>query len=298
MSRDITLHKTSIIGRRDSNEDAEGYVLNLSSEGKSIDIAFAPIDFFIICDGHGGEKVAKYVAPRLTEIFTSKNLTYPLSQIYINKIFTSVQTELIEHPKKIAKNCGCTVLIMVRYICKKEPFKKHIQIINCGDCRAILCRNGFAIPLSKDHKPSWPDEKNRINQVNKKYGTNKPIHFDGDWRIGDLSVSRSVGDLDNTPHVTHLPESFIYELGSDDEFVIIACDGLYDVVENHTAVNFVRDHLTNNLIQTYNIDGEYGIYPNRAIAKQINIARKLAEYAVASSSGDNISVMIVFFDRR
>ncbi len=288
MTRTVSLHRTSLCGFRPTNEDVEKYRINLSEYGNAIDENCAPIDFFVVCDGHGGSEVSKFVAPRLERFFMNPKLVYPLPNNIIYKIYNNIQKLLINHPKKIANNCGCTAIVVIRYA--DADNKKHIQVINIGDCRAVLSRKGLAIPLSKDHKPIWPDEKKRIDSVNNKNGTNEKIHYDsGDWRIGDLSVSRSFGDLDNTPFVSHIPDSYCHQLGQDDEFIIIACDGLWDVLQNHEAVNFVRDHLNNNHIEFYKIPQKY---PTNNDDNQ-NIARKLGDYAIAKGSTDNVSILIV-----
>lgn len=291
MLSDISLHKTSLQGYRVANEDSEKYNINLSINGNPINPNYAPIDLFIICDGHGGHKVAEYVTNELERILMKKCLKYPLKHSYIIKIFDYIQKKLINNKEGIAKTCGCTALILIRYM--DNNMNKNIQVINLGDCRAVLSRKGLAMPLSKDHKPYWPDEKKRIDNVNNKYGTNRQIHFaDGDWRIGDLSVSRSFGDIDNTPYVSHIPDSFCYQLMNDDEFIIMACDGLWDIVQNHDAVNFIRDHYNNNHIEFYNIPGRYPMEINND-----NIARKLAQYAIINGSTDNVSVIIIFFEK-
>jgi serine/threonine protein phosphatase PrpC len=295
---DINVHKTSICGRRLANEDEELVVRNLSmmDEGP-INSQYAPIDLFIICDGHGGSQVAKFVVPQLQKFFCNKSLVYPLKDTYIHSIFNHIQQKLKSHPNNIADECGSTALVLIRYIFNK---KKCIQVINLGDCRAVLARSGFAIPLSKDHKPEWTDEKIRIRNINKAYGTNEKIYFDEEaWRIGNLSVSRSFGDLDNVPYVTHIPEIFNYCLHAiDDEFIIMACDGLWDVIRNEEAINFVRDHLRNNYLYTYNILNQYPPPDHKGINKKSeeNIARKLAEYAKAKDSTDNISILIIIFN--
>ncbi|ADO18549.1 putative protein phosphatase 2C [Acanthamoeba castellanii mimivirus] len=291
MPRKITSYKTSLQGLREENEDVELMNLNLLLTGKPNNPKYAPIDLFIVCDGHGGKEVAEYVAPRLNRYIMNNNNTFPLHRQHVAKIYDAIQNELIG--KGIARTCGCTALVIIRYM--NESKRENIQVINIGDCRAVLCKNGLAIPLNKDHKPIWPDEKRRIDRVNEKYETNEKIHFDaGDWRIGDLSVSRSFGDLDNTPYVTHVPDLFDYQLQSDDEFIIMACDGVWDVLENHEAINFVRDHRNDNHTEFYSIPGKY---PNREAFESDNISRKLASYAIARGSTDNVSVIIIFFSK-
>ena len=299
MSRAIDLHKTSQRGLRPTNEDVEKFKLNL---GQNANPNYAPIDLFIICDGHGGDSVANFVAPKIEKYLTNANLTYPLRHDQICKIWSYIQNEVIQHPQKIASFCGSTALVLIRYL--DNASQENVQIINIGDCRAVLSRKGLAIPLSKDHKPYWPDEKSRINTINAKNPSNiKEIHYDaGDWRVGDLSVSRSFGDLDNTPHITHIPDSFNYKLKPTDEFIIMACDGLWDNVQSHEAVNFVRDHMNNKNTEFYKIeyqlDGKKMIYPSDEVKKTNNIARKMASYAIAKGSTDNVSILIIFFNPR
>lgn len=292
MAKSISLHKTSLQGFRESNEDAEKYNMNLLADGRPKNTKYAPVDFFVICDGHGGSSVSGCVVDSLEKHFMNKKLVYPLKHSYVKKIYNYIQNELINHPAKIAHYCGSTALVLVRYLDNDK--KENIQVINLGDCRAILSRKGLPLPLSKDHKPIWPDEKHRIRKVNEKYNTDIQIHYDsGDWRIGDLSVSRSFGDLDNTPYVTHVPDSFNYALDFDDEFIVMGCDGLFDVLENHHIINFVRDHLVSNQIDLYDIPHKYN-HKNYLSIK--NIARKLAQYAIAKGSTDNVSVFIIFLN--
>lgn len=290
-------HIVSKCGLRDSNEDVERYLLNLSPEGYVVKNRYAAADFFVICDGHGGKEVADFIAPNLEKYFmeqTSKYpLKYPLSIKYIKTVYNTLQAKLCEHSKHIAKYCGCTALVVVIYLDSRN--ERNVQVINIGDCRAVLSRGGLAMPLSIDHKPSWPDEKIRIDGVNLKHNTNKQVTFTGgDFRIGDLSVSRAFGDLDNTPHVTHTPDIYNYRLTSIDEFIIIACDGVWDVLRNEEAINFVRDHRTDNHIKLYNIKNVYP--PTTKSYNSKNIAEKLADYAIARGSTDNVSIIIVFLN--
>ncbi|XWV26073.1 hypothetical protein QJ857_gp1007 [Tupanvirus soda lake] len=293
MPRPIHVHSTTQQGKRESNEDVELHQLNLLDDGYIKDRRYAPIDFFIICDGHGGSEVAQHCAPLIKRHLMKKTLNYPLTHSYICKIYDYVQKDLASHQEQIGMECGCTALVVVRYY--DDEGRDYVQVINLGDCRAVLSRRGLAIPLCKDHKPFWSDEKHRIDNVNKRYGTDFQIHYEaGDWRIHDLSVCRSFGDISATPHVTHIPESFNYPLQNDDEFIIMACDGLWDVVQNHEAVNFVRDHMKNNNIELYEIPGKY---PSPEVANSNCIARKLASYAIARGSTDNISIYIIFFGK-
>lgn len=306
MHREISVYPCTECGAyREDNEDVEKYNLNLTKLKNVININpkdkyddnLAPVDFFAICDGHGGRDVAKYVVPELETRFMNVKLNYPLPKRLIENIFTSVQNKLKKHPRKIADGCGCTALVVIRYLDNYNRAADNIQVVNLGDCRAVLSRNGLAIPLTIDHKPYWSDEKRRINAVNHQYNTHEKVHYDaGDWRIGDLSVSRSFGDLDNTPYVTHTPDSFTYALQKEDEFIIMACDGVWDVLQNHDAVNLVRDFLTNNNIELYSIPRKFNAHEEKRLASKnghINVAQILMKYAYAKGSTDNISIYII-----
>ncbi len=95
-----------------------------------------------------------------------------------------------------------------------------------------------------------------------------------DWRIKSLSVSRSFGDLDTQPYVTHIPEIYKLRLNKKDKFLILACDGLWDVMSNQEVVNFIL----------------------KCIDKKCkNISKELANYAINKGSMDNVSIVIKVF---
>lgn len=288
MIRSVNVHQASLQGKRYSNEDVECYLTNLSYRQHPF---LPPIDLFIICDGHGGKEVANKVAPQLMKKFLAQ-LSFPTTYQSVCDIYDDIQRDVLNDKSCRGSVCGCTALVLLRF--RNNDGTEGIQIVNLGDCRAVIARLGIAIPLCKDHKPFWSDEKSRIDRVNHQCNTKEIVHYDaGDWRIHDLSVCRSFGDFNATPQVTHCPESFIYPLQAADEFIIMACDGLWDVLENHEAVNFVKDHLHHNNIQYYDIPHKY---PTKESLQSTDIAYKLATYAIARGSTDNVSIFIVVFN--
>jgi serine/threonine protein phosphatase PrpC len=262
----------SLQGKRDSNEDQHIGIININNNDKLIN----PVNFIGVFDGHGGKLVSKYLKNNLPKyIFKKTNVNIfdqksNVTSNFFGKLFDKIQTDLINDHPQAAKRCGSTALCGVIY--KNNKNINYIWIANVGDSRAVLCNHtNKAVPLSKDHKPHLLPEKKRIESLGGK------IKFDGvDWRIGDLSLSRAIGDLDNTPYVTHTPELFRYKLNKQDKYIIFACDGLWDVISNTDAVNFV-----NYLINKRYIG---------------NIAKKLAEYAITKGSYDNVTVSIMFLN--
>jgi serine/threonine protein phosphatase PrpC len=115
---------------------------------------------------------------------------------------------------------------------------------NAGDSRAVLCRGGVAFALSEDHKPTDAGEKARIDRAG---------GFVLNGRVnGVLSLSRAIGDVsfkqrDVAPElqaVTPCPDVLEVQMQLDDEFVVQACDGIWDCVTNEQAVMFVRNELS------------------------------------------------------
>lgn len=143
-----------------------------------------------------------------------------------------------ESPDLPVVQSGCTAIVAVIH-------QGQLHVANAGDSRAVLCRAGEALELSKDHKPTQEAELLRIQQA-------------GGWvteagRVnGNLNLSRSVGDLrykQNTalaPEdqvITAAPDVRTMEMSPDDEFLVIACDGVWDCKTSSEVVHFVRDRL-------------------------------------------------------
>ena len=293
MIRYIDVYRASLQGHRDANEDVEKVIVNMyygDGVNENYRADKTPADIFIICDGHGGSSVAEYVASELEKYLTNVRIRYPLNVDYVKKLYTSIQKKIVNHPERIGQLTGSTALVVIRYVYQNSLW---IQVINLGDCRAVISKSGIAVPLTQDHKPHWPDEKRRIDKVNENRlpRDREKVKFnEGDWRIKDLSVSRSFGDLDNYPYVTHVPEVYNYLLTNQDKFIVIACDGVWDVLENHEVINFVSDHLMGNHIELYDIPL---LYDHRQHPPNMSIAKKLAKYTIARGSRDNVSVIII-----
>jgi serine/threonine protein phosphatase PrpC len=265
------IQRASLLGKRESNEDKEIIIINLDGSDSKIN----QINFCSIFDGHGGGGVSKFMKDNLHNYFVHKHVDSMIKNNkkfnkYTQRVFDMLQKKLINDHPQLSKRCGSTSLSTILF---HNNNKLNLWGINLGDCRAILCNKyNIPIPLTKDHKPNSIEERNRITQLGGK------IKFDGyDWRIGDLSVSRSMGDTDNTPYVTHLPEIFKYTIHPDDKFIVMGCDGLWDVLDNQEVVNFILEYLNQS----------NGILKNDS-------AKFLADLAIRSGSTDNVSVIVQF----
>eukprot|EP00210_Caulerpa_lentillifera_P007780 g7424.t1 len=171
-------------------------------------------------------------------------------------------------------SAGCTAIVAV-------ITKNSLHVANAGDSRCVLCREGEAIPMSRDHKPTDPDELSRIR-------TAGGFVFEG--RVnGCLNLSRAIGDLeykepkDLPPEqqiITANPEIKSIQLSPGDQFVLLACDGIWDVLSHQQACDFVLEKLTSKK-ELYEICSELCDYC-------------LAEDSAGSGEGcDNMTVAIV-----
>jgi serine/threonine protein phosphatase PrpC len=119
-----------------------------------------------------------------------------------------------------------------------------LVVANAGDSRAVLCRRGEAIDLSRDHKPTDEDERARIMKAG---------GFVSEGRVnGSLALSRAIGDLEykrsktlpaRDQIVTAYPELTEQTIADGDEFIVIACDGIWDVLSSQQCVDYVRERV-------------------------------------------------------
>ena len=233
---------------------------------------------FGVFDGHGGCEVAKYVANHFTEEFL-KNQNYlrndikkALEENYqkmdklmlekegsdellaeyqkskeeaakIKENNKSSQIEMLRQvidPKeqsdaKISMFTGCTANVLVIQ-------DKKLFFANAGDSRSVLCKKGQAIPMSVDHKPSLPAELKRIDKAG---------GWVSDGRVlGNLNLSRGIGDSEykgdkklkpEEQMISNFPDVKIENLSGDIDFIVIACDGIWDCKTNQEVCDFFTD---------------------------------------------------------
>ena len=118
-------------------------------------------------------------------------------------------------------------------------------------------------------------EKERVEQSG---GT-----VEWDMLNGFLEVSRAIGDFDRelkakTRGLTARPDTDVFDLVDEDEFIIIACDGLWDVLDSQDAVHYARAYL-----QRYN--------------SVEAVCEALVDEALRRQSDDNVTVIVVAFNR-
>lgn len=142
--------------------------------------------------------------------------------------------------------------------------------------RAVLCSAGKAIEMSHDHKPAREDERARIEKLG-----GKVIHY-GTWRVqGVLAVSRAFGDRRLKTYVSAEPEVKQWQLQDGDEFLILASDGVWDVLSSQAAVDIVRAAMQES---RQNGNG---------LPDVKEAARRLTNAAYSYHSMDNITSLVI-----
>lgn len=222
------------------------------------------MDLFGLFDGHSGNFAATFSAEETKNILEEslKQPQYNLPDI-IQSLFPSVNKnfkQILATKSANVQNSGTTALIILVQdsIC---------YLANLGDTRAVLCRENKALRISKDHKPI--DEEDRVQSLGG-YISGKSTK-----RInGMLAVSRSIGDFHMDPFVRDEPFVNIFPFTDKDDFIIIACDGVWDELEDNQATEIVA------------------LESDPFLA-----ASKLRDASYLAGSDDNISVIIARLEK-
>ena len=136
---------------------------------------------------------------------------------------------------QIAMFTGCTANVLVIQ-------DRKLYFANAGDSRSVLCKSGTAIAMSIDHKPSIPAELKRIEKAG---------GWVSDGRVlGNLNLSRGLGDTEykmdkklkpEQQILSSMPDIKIENLTGDIDFVVVACDGIWDCKTNQEVCDFFAD---------------------------------------------------------
>lgn len=220
-----------------------------------------------VFDGHGGSRAAQYCKEHLLQ-HASKDprlLKVDPKEVLTNAFFRT-DAEFSALARQFGFNDGTTAVAAL--VSAVEGGGRRIHVANAGDSRAVLVqRGGRAVGMSVDHKPNREDEMARI----KKLG-GKVVHW-GQWRVnGVLAVSRAIGDVSLQPYVTCEPELYERDVaGGTDEFLVLASDGIFDVLQNDDVARLVD------------------------VAKSdfVNLARILCNEAIILGSSDNVTAVVI-----
>ena len=277
-------------GWRSKMEDAHVTTLQLDSNTSC----------FGVFDGHNGKEVAVFVSLHFTqeliknEKYQRGDIENALKETYMqmDRLIRGQEAEIelfrakhdlfestLVRPEDAlgaGEEVGCTAVVAVLR-------GNVLYVANAGDSRCVLGRGGRAVDLSTDHKPTLPEEMARIQAAG---GT----IFEG--RVnGNINLSRSLGDLTykNVPNLPpdqqiliSLPDVRRVELTPEDNFIVLCCDGIWDILTSQQCVDFIYERLSTKPLKT--------------------IAEEICDRCLASSpiqpegrGCDNMTVVLVAF---
>ncbi|PON90384.1 Serine/threonine protein kinase [Trema orientale] len=250
-------------GRRESMEDTHFLMPYMCNK--------TDIHVFGIFDGHRGAAAAEFSARALPGFLQALGCLSSSPADALTKAFVKTdiafrsELDSYRQSKRASQkdwHPGCTAVAAL-------IVRNKLLVANAGDCRTILCRGGRPFVLSRDHVASCLEERERVVKA----GGQVKWQVDT-WRVGAaaLQVTRSIGDDDLKPAVTAEPEITETILSADDEFLVMASDGLWDVVSNAEVISIIRDTVK-----------EPGM-----------CSKRLATEAAERGSKDNITVIVIF----
>ncbi|OQR98522.1 protein phosphatase [Achlya hypogyna] len=275
--------------------------------------------FAAIFDGHGGAEVAQFLKERLYTCIAEKlddetGHTIDVIERALRDSFAQVDKEVIYRKEWQYQGSTATAVFLIDDL---------IWSMNVGDCRAVLCRNGKALALTRDHKPNDPIEKARVERMGGRVdwhglrdARGNPVPDMGAYRINsNLAVARAFGDRDQRPYVTAEMELKCFRRDPDDKFIVVASDGLWDVFTSAEVVTFVLDVLAGEVggreswrsgshadtsIELFEWKQKYQsdtsmIKASRA-RRKAQMATYLIQEALYRGTADNVSVAVLWLD--
>jgi len=192
--------------------------------------------FFAVYDGHGGGSVARFagqnVHRRLVQEESYRQEDYEEA---MRRAFLGTDEDMLADPAYTRDPSGCTAVTAL------VTNDNKIFVANAGDSRVVLSVKGEVKPLSFDHKPGNESERKRIQAAG------GYIEF---GRVnGNLALARALGDFEFkknyalTPDkqiITSNPDITVHDITEEDEFLVLACDGIWDCLNSQQVVDFIR----------------------------------------------------------
>lgn len=263
------------IGPRKIMEDEHIQIDDLSAHVGPFFGCSMPSAFYAVFDGHDGPDAAAYIKRNAMKLFfedADLPHTSDIDAVFLNRLENSHRKSFLladlalaeEH--SVSSSCGTTALTAL-------VLGRNLLVANVGDCRAVLCQKGKAVEMSQDHKLSYLPERRRVEKLG---GSIVGGYVNG------LSVTRALGDWRlKLPHGSASPliadpDFQQVLLTEEDEFLIIGCDGIWDVMSSQCAVSLVRRGL-------------------RRHDDPQQCARELVAEALRLNTPDNVTVIVICF---
>lgn len=260
-----TTYILAMQGYRRTMEDAHAVLHDTSVHPRFAVLVFA------VFDGHGGRRTADWVAELLPRLIMRRLVTRFREEaaLFAQRLPPATDEALLSHLRLVAARINYLQFLRDCFAKAEQVLLHHqfdlgstavvalvvdskLVVGNVGDLRCILSVDGCAKPLLFDHKPSHIGEYLRV--------VNAGGFVAMDRVDGVLALSRAFGDFgfkDPRQHapgrplcaapemfrVLAEPEVMMRDLSSSDEFLVLACDGVWDCFRNQDLVDTIRKQL-------------------------------------------------------
>lgn len=261
----------SMRGKRDYNEDT----LYCTFECPPDSTSQQQVGCFGVFDGHGGPAAAAYVRENLFKNLLQHEAFETNTPRALEDAYMETDSDYVRRDELAKNDDGCTAVTAVL-------LGSRLVVAHVGDSRAVLAEDGRGVPLSVDHKPNRDDERDRIES------DGGVVAWAGTWRVsGVLAVSRSFGNRQMKTWVISRPDIAQRKLGPQHSALVIATDGVWDVVGNDEAAALVCKHSSAEAAARALVIGAYerGSMDNiSAVVVLLRLSEAAAEAEVAAEA--------------
>ena len=232
---------------RQSMEDIGILIPDLTTDYK--------VSLFGIFDGHGGTDVVKFVKNRLPQLIKIYlNDLFPV-EIAFKNAFKKVDEELKFFDSEYIGTTATLILIK----------DNKIYCANVGDTKAYIIYDKTYKQISNDHKCTNEDERKRITEIGGKIIKNRVM--------GQLILTRTLGDLYVKQFgVINTPDINVYDINETINYIIIASDGVWDVIDEGCLFEMSKNFKNADLF-----------------------CKEIVKKALEKGSKDNISCIVISF---
>lgn len=284
----------SLVFGKACNRGRRPYMEDVDVIEELVPVDSRAVSIFGVLDGHGGQDCAVFVKEEFPSKLVKLLRSGHTCAEALFRAFQEVDEEYIRHTYD--SNAGSTANLALF-----DKYSRRLFVANTGDTRAVLSRNGKAMDLSFDRKASDAEEIARIVLAGG-YVINNRV-------LGSLAVSRAFGDIPLKSNRNVLlvdPEITSLDLSRSashiNNFIVIATDGLWDVMSSQSVVDFVRDRLCAEAILAFDSPHPCQLALSALTPrsrqdlqrKLENIANDLVTKAIQElNSMDNVTVLLV-----
>lgn len=305
---------------KDYNEDRVS-VCSLVKKPSSTKMKTWPkISYFGIFDGHGGEECSEFLKNNYMN-YLVENANFPFDiKLSMIESFQKIEEDFFKLKCKdnlddSDKSGSCALVSVI--------FDNKVYIANIGDSRAIMSigggtkvrqltadqkpdnvkeferalKNGSKIYLDDNDDPDRDESKIEFIKDKAELEKMKEIKENSTeekiFRVfpSDLAVMRTIGDIKAKKKefggipgtIINIPEVYIFDINSSDDFIVMGCDGIFDDLSNQEIVN-----------------AAWTVFKNRANEKNYDIHELSLEAcdlviksALEKQTTDNLSCIII-----